>query len=356
MRIAIFGSWKSYRSDQWELRGTLSEFEVACRTLGAEIAQRGHSVIIASANPNTADYHIVRGILDAGVKTEYPLIEVLVSSGTEIPFVKEAAQFPYLFSYFQAISDTWKINHLLSIKEADGVLIIGGSQASFHAGIAALVAGKRLVPVGAFGGAASQLLTFMTSLNPDKYSYLLANPYRGVLLGPWTPTQLHTTICALGLCDFPRIMIIHGRSPDWKDLNTYLKAGLSLPDPIVMGQQFGEGKTLPEKFEQLTLRVDGVIALATPDDMGTATLSGEGELLLESHWDYRERARQNVWIEVGWAWGNLSRKRILILTRGNIEIPSDLQGIELHTYAQLPNERAKEIQAFVEQLRRGKHY
>jgi predicted nucleotide-binding protein len=90
-----------------------------------------------------------------------------------------------------------------------------------------------------------------------------------------------------------------------------------------MAQEFTAGQTLPEKFEALASEADAAIALATPDDL--ASIASETDVK-------RLRARQNVWVEVGWFWGRLGRNRVLLLVRGNVEIPSDLDGIEYQRY------------------------
>jgi hypothetical protein len=41
---------------------------------------------------------------------------------------------------------------------------------------------------------------------------------------------------------------------------------------------------------------------------------------------------------------------VLLLVRGDIEVPSDLDGIEYHTYDRSPLEREAEIRAFLSQL------
>lgn len=61
-------------------------------------------------------------------------------------------------------------------------------------------------------------------------------------------------------------------------------------------------------------------------------------------------ARQNVWVEVGRFWGRLGRDRVLLLVRGNLEIPSDLDGIEYHSYKQSVLELEPKIQSFLLQL------
>jgi predicted nucleotide-binding protein len=65
----------------------------------------------------------------------------------------------------------------------------------------------------------------------------------------------------------------------------------------------------------------------------------------------RPRAWQNVWLEVGWFWGCLGRKRVLVMCKGNIEIPSDLQGLEYYRYSDTPTEAGDSIRDFVRQLR-----
>jgi predicted nucleotide-binding protein len=112
-----------------------------------------------------------------------------------------------------------------------------------------------------------------------------------------------------------------------------------------MGEQSGDGRTLPEKFEELAAKVDSAIAIATPDDVGG--------LQEENSSTYKQRARQNVWLEVGWFWGRLGRKRIMILVKGNIEFPSDLRSIEYFPYTASPEEAGDKIREFVSRIRRG---
>ena len=58
------------------------------------------------------------------------------------------------------------------------------------------------------------------------------------------------------------------------------------------------------------------MALLTPDDAGS--LQGE---------DINPRARQNVIFEMGFFAGRLGRGRVILLKRGEIEIPSDYTGV-----------------------------
>ena len=62
-----------------------------------------------------------------------------------------------------------------------------------------------------------------------------------------------------------------------------------------------------------------VIVLLTPDDAGS--LQGDEN-------DLKPRARQNVIFELGFFIGRLGRKHVCALTKGDVEIPSDYEGIE----------------------------
>jgi predicted nucleotide-binding protein len=102
------------------------------------------------------------------------------------------------------------------------------------------------------------------------------------------------------------------------------------------------GAGLPEKFETLANEADAAIALATPDDLPSRASCG----------DSQARARQNVWVEVGWFWGRRGRSRVMLLTRGAIEIPSDYAGVETFPYQNDPTELAPKLEIFLDSLER----
>jgi predicted nucleotide-binding protein len=62
------------------------------------------------------------------------------------------------------------------------------------------------------------------------------------------------------------------------------------------------------------------------------------------------RARQNVVMEVGWAWGKLGRHRCLLLKHGDVELPSDLAGADVETFQKTPTECIATVYAFIEHL------
>ena len=99
---------------------------------------------------------------------------------------------------------------------------------------------------------------------------------------------------------------------------------------------------IPLKFERFAASVDGAIALMTPDDVG-GLATGPATTA--------PRARENVWVEVGWFWGHRGRSKLLLLRKGGVVLPTDLGNVESYEYTSSPEERAPEIQRFIARLR-----
>ena len=112
------------------------------------------------------------------------------------------------------------------------------------------------------------------------------------------------------------VFIIHGRDEGTKETVARFITKLQL-NPIILHEQPNQGQTIIEKFERHA-EVAFAIALLTPDDIGS--LVGEEQSL-------KPRARQNVIFELGYFTGKLHRGRVCALTKGNVEIPSDYDGV-----------------------------
>lgn len=332
MRIAIFGSRKPDR--RWPVHGTQEEFVAAARDIGQQLAHHEHTIVVGSASPNTADAHIVSGFLSiAGTNSKTDArIQVVRPNERDRAFEEEARRAPHVFEFFSHSEGWWQGAHLISLRESDAVLTIGGGKGTYLAGLAAIVAGKRLVPISSFGGASAELMKHLTETGSDERS----SKFRR-LNGPWTPEARNIAFDLLGAAGGPSLLIIHGRSKDWLDLKDWLREEAEVRNIAVMAQEYGVGATLPEKFERIGREVTAAIALATTDDVGG--LAGEA--------DMEKRARQNVWVEVGFIWGRLGRKRLMLLTQPDLEIPSDLQGLEVFQYRDSPREFADQLRTFI---------
>jgi predicted nucleotide-binding protein len=88
-------------------------------------------------------------------------------------------------------------------------------------------------------------------------------------------------------------------------------------EPVILQNLPVGWQTIIEKLEA-NLDVRYACVLPTPDDEGHPT--GQPK-------EKKVRARQNVVLELGMFPVRLGRKRVAILHKGNLELPSDISGL-----------------------------
>jgi predicted nucleotide-binding protein len=118
----------------------------------------------------------------------------------------------------------------------------------------------------------------------------------------------------------PKAFIVHGQDEaTLGQLKDYLQNTLHWPEPIVLREQVSNGKTIIDKFEDFAGRIDCVFVLMTPDDSAVIPLTDAD----------KRRARQNVIFELGFFYAQMGRQtgRVIVLRKGEVELPSDIQGI-----------------------------
>lgn len=111
------------------------------------------------------------------------------------------------------------------------------------------------------------------------------------------------------------IFIVHGHDDRALDKVAQFIKSHNL-NPIILREQPSGGKTIIEKIEANT-DVGFAIVLYTPCDDGKSI----NESLM------KKRARQNVVFEHGFLIGKLGRDNVCAILKGDIEIPSDINGI-----------------------------
>jgi len=346
LRIAIIGS-----SSNKVAGGVpdLEGFRTFCENLGALIAQSPHEILVGSDNPRSADWWVVQGILNA---RQPPEVRITVYHRTQRqrqrPFTNEAARFG-IFRFESLPERLLAPAHLRMLKDSDVAIVIGGGGYAYPAGQAAAFMGVRLIPVETFGGAGRQLWQ-QFSEQFDKP--LVPLPERATweqLSGD--PGRVLTAI-KNEIDSLPRLMLVHGRSNDRNIVSDILvEHGFSLPR--VLREQFKPGQTIPEKFELEALQADAAVVLFTPDDEAASLLDVNGDVVSAADVQKRARARQNVSLEYGWFWGRLGRRRVLLLLKGELELPSDLAGLQYESYQGSPLECASTIINFARAIRMG---
>ena len=113
-----------------------------------------------------------------------------------------------------------------------------------------------------------------------------------------------------------KVFVIHGRDDGAKETVARFLTKLGL-EPVILHEQENRGRTIIEKFEEHA-QVGFAVVLLTPDDVGS---------LKDKEPNLKPRARQNVIFEFGYFIGKLSRKRVCALVKGDVEKPSDYDGV-----------------------------
>lgn len=119
-----------------------------------------------------------------------------------------------------------------------------------------------------------------------------------------------------------RVFVVHGRDEGLKQSVARFIDTIELK-AIILEEQPGMGRTIIEKFEDHASNVGYAVVLLTPDDVGKLDGSASPE---------QKRARQNVLFELGYFAAKLGRGKVCLLRRGQLEMPSDLAGVEYLLY------------------------
>ncbi|MBL8190465.1 MAG: nucleotide-binding protein [Acidobacteria bacterium] len=113
------------------------------------------------------------------------------------------------------------------------------------------------------------------------------------------------------------VFIVHGHDEGAKQAVARFLERLGLK-PVILQEQLNRGMTVIEKFEDYAERAGFAVILITPDDDGYPKGREEQK---------RSRARQNVILELGYFAAKLGRERTVVLTKGDVELPSDVMGL-----------------------------
>ena len=114
------------------------------------------------------------------------------------------------------------------------------------------------------------------------------------------------------------VFIVHGHDTEAKDGVARFVENLGL-EATILDEKPGGGRTIIEKFEDHASNAGFAIVLLTPDDVGAAK---------DKRDDLKPRARQNVIFEMGYFVKGLGRGRVCAMSTEEVELPSDLAGVE----------------------------
>ena len=115
--------------------------------------------------------------------------------------------------------------------------------------------------------------------------------------------------------DRSKVFLVHGHDDLALQTTARFLEKIGL-EAIILSEQPNAGRTIIEKLEDHA-DVAFAVVLLTPDDVGASKAKPA---------DLRDRARQNVILELGYFFGRLGRGHVAALYQGDMELPSDVHG------------------------------
>ena len=112
-----------------------------------------------------------------------------------------------------------------------------------------------------------------------------------------------------------RVFIVHGHDEAARECVARFLERIGL-EAVILHERPNKGRTLISKFHEEAGDIRFAVVLMTPDDVG-GKQGGE----------QRPRPRQNVIFELGFFIGALGSARVAALVKGDVERPSDYDGV-----------------------------
>lgn len=329
MKVTIVGGWSKKNSEghkDWKLKindhEAIRTFTGACSLIGRALARKGHFVVVGSDSDRSADYHVVQGFISelAGRKVSDPPIHVIqgivpgqVPYNVERRSEERGALFRGVDSNFSGQKPR-AAEKILAVRDADALIAVGGLGDTYVAGVAALVAGKPVVPVATFGGAARQLLDTIR---------MVGDGGRGEDLGRladevWSPDLVDAALRFGGL-DRPGVFL--GSSGRAEATATEIRDFVSsLGFRVVYWKtDFRRGYSILDELRAASYSCKYAILLLTPDDR----IAGD---------DPRWVPRDNVIFEAGYFINALGPRRTAVVVQRGVHVLADYAG---HIYYDL---------------------
>jgi predicted nucleotide-binding protein len=112
-----------------------------------------------------------------------------------------------------------------------------------------------------------------------------------------------------------KVFIVHGQDEGPREAVARFLERIGF-EPVILHEQPNKGRTIITKFREEAADVGFAVVLMTPDDHGGKQSADTGP-----------RARQNVVFELGFFIGALGPARVAALVKGDVEKPSDFEGV-----------------------------
>jgi hypothetical protein len=157
--IAIVGSVNAQRTDYNPPLRNVQVVKLACEELGRALAKSGYRIIVYSSDPAYIEADIVRGYIasnDAKPKSIQIRFPQSIGPGNSPSFPEQTTN-PGLFDARPDAYPNWQVSFYMSLKDASGALLMGGSAATLITGVMAQSYRIPLICIATFGGSAQNV-------------------------------------------------------------------------------------------------------------------------------------------------------------------------------------------------------
>jgi len=317
MKILFQGGWKTKR-DQPQTKEII---EAYCKALAKFIVNSNHTIVLTS----NSDYdelianEISIQLNETPERIKEKILFLLPNRINSVPKIGTVHKFDH--------TKWWQEERTYIIQQVDSLIAIGGGKGTADSIEKAILMNIPVFVVGQISCASSRTW----KKRPKSYHYLEFNDTDFT-------EDLNTNSNEFFLKTFSildkfsarkisrNIFVVHGRDHHERDKLVLILKKLDFK-PIVLSKEPNAGLTIIEKLERDINNVGFGFVLYTPDDLGKLKDGIE-----------KPRARQNVIFEHGYLFGLLGRSRTCALLKGDVEFPSDLDGVIYEKYSNLENE------------------
>jgi len=183
--IAIVGSVHQSRETEFANRAiplkNIPLAKTAAENLGRALAQKGCRILVYSSDASFIEPDLVHGYVESK-EAQPESIEVLYPMNQRPSFPEEKDP-KGLFHFTQDTHSEWEISFYRSLRDADGVILMGGGTSTLIAGLVAMGFGKSIVACETFGGYASKIWALL----PVYHNLLFPKEINLMAEVNWTP-------------------------------------------------------------------------------------------------------------------------------------------------------------------------